>query len=378
MRVVIAGGGVAGLETLLALRDLAGDRVALSLITPEAAFAYRPMAVGEPFGRGRAQRIALGDVTGPTDAALWRGRLASIDLERRVAVAADGNRLEYDALVVATGAGSTPAVEHASTWTPESDADVLGGLLRDLEEGYTRSVAFVVPPGVAWPLPAYELALMTAWDARDMGRDDVEVTVHTHEPAPLAVFGSAAASALEADLADAGVRVVTDERVTDGAASGAQRVVALPVAVPNRPDGLPSGPGGFVPVDRHGRVEQTDGVWAAGDVIDFPVKQGGLAAQQADAVAESVAAEAGASVTPRPFRPVLRGVVLSGRGRQWIRRDINASDPEGEAARHALWWPPTKVAGRYLSSFLARIDPGASEAAVSAPAGEPVELDLTR
>ena len=47
----------------------------------------------------------------------------------------------------------------ALTWTPESDAGVA-----DLEEGYSKRVAFVVPDGVYWPLPAYELALVTAWD----------------------------------------------------------------------------------------------------------------------------------------------------------------------------------------------------------------------
>ena len=61
LRVLIAGGGVAGLEALLALRDLAGDRVELTLLSPETEFVYRPMAVAEPFGRGRADRHPLAD-----------------------------------------------------------------------------------------------------------------------------------------------------------------------------------------------------------------------------------------------------------------------------------------------------------------------------
>ena len=47
-------------------------------------------------------------------------------------------------------------------------------------------------------------------------------------------------------------------------------------------------------------------IFAAGDATDQPVKQGGLATQQADAAAELIAAEAGARVTPQPFRRVLR------------------------------------------------------------------------
>ena len=53
-------------------------------------------------------------------------------------------------------------------------------------------------------------------------------------------------------------------------------------------------------------------MYAAGDAVDFPVKQGGLAAQQADTVAEHVAASYGASVEPSPFRPALRGMLFTG------------------------------------------------------------------
>ena len=109
--------------------------------------------------------------------------------------------------MVAVGAVSEPAFRRVLTWTPERDEEVFGGLLRDLEEGYTKRVAFVVPLGVAWPLPAYELALMTAWDARDMGQDDVRVTVYTPESAPLEIFGAAATAALLEDLEEAGVDV---------------------------------------------------------------------------------------------------------------------------------------------------------------------------
>ena len=66
-------------------------------------------------------------------------------------------------------------VPGASTWWPGGDPDAFGGLLRDVEEGYAKRLAFVVPAGAVWPLPAYELALMTAGEARAMGHDDVEV-----------------------------------------------------------------------------------------------------------------------------------------------------------------------------------------------------------
>ena len=236
----------------------------------------------------------------------------------------------------------------ATTWTPELDQEVMGGLLADIEEGYTKRVAFVVPEGAGWPLPAYELALMTAWDARDMGQDDVEVAVCTPEAAPLEMFGAQASASLHEDLDEAGV-TVRDA----GADLSGWRSIALPRAAARPIAGLPRDEHGFVPVDPHGRVEGLEDVWAAGDCTAFPIKQGGLAAQQADAAAAAIAAYAGAGVVPSPFSPVLRGVLLTGRGRRWIRRSLETAGDHGEAQRRALWWPPTKVAGAYLAPYLA-------------------------
>jgi sulfide:quinone oxidoreductase len=359
-RVLVAGGGVAGLEALLALRDLAGDRVALTLLAPETDFVYRPMAVAVPFARGHALRHRLADAAASAGVELVRGALAEVDDANRTARTADGGELTYDSLLVAVGAGSRPALQHATTWTPELDQDVFGGLLRDIEEGYAKRVAFVVPPGVAWTLPAYELALMTAWEARDMGQDDVQVTVYTPEDAPLELFGAEASAALRADLEAAGVRVQTATEVRDDprVVLEAERIVALPRPAAPGVGGLAVDADGFIVTDEHGKVAGADAVWAAGDATAFPVKQGGLAAQQAGAAARAIAAAAGAEVEPRPFRPVLRGVLLTGRGQEWIRRDL--AEDEGSAERHALWWPPTKIAGEYLAPYLADLEEGAT------------------
>jgi sulfide:quinone oxidoreductase len=375
LNVLIAGGGVAGLEACFALRDLAGDRVRTTLLTPEREFVYRPMAVAEPFARGLAQRVALEQIAADSGAALVHGELARVDDPNGTAYTADGAALAYDALIVAVGAGSEPAFPRALTWTPESDAEIFGGLLRDIEEGYAKQVAFVVPVGVAWPLPAYELALMTAWQADSMGQSDVQVTLYTPESAPLQAFGIAAGAAVREDLEEAGVRVETDaavhatERgfvVEPGGRALTGRVVALPRAVGPNVEGLANDVRGFIRVDAHGKVFGTATVWAAGDAIAFPVKQGGLASQQAVAAAEAIAARAGADVHPQPFKPVLRGVLLTGRGKAWLRRADEGA--EGEARRRALFWPPTKIAGRYLSPYLA--------ADTTAPSGQLVDLDL--
>jgi sulfide:quinone oxidoreductase len=380
----VAGGGVAGLEALLALHDLAGDRVETTLLEPASEFVFRPMATAETFGRGHGERIRMTRLAEDVGARLVPSGLASVDDERQVVTAEHGQELPYDALLVATGAMSEPAFRRALTWTPESDPDLFGGLRQDIEEGYAHSVAFVVPPLNAWPLPAYELALMTAWDARGMGQDDVKISVVTPEHAPLEMFGRAGSAELQKDLDEAGVTVWTGAYVEESGDPpsfvvqpgsrplDATRVVALPKAAGPRIPGLASDEAGFIPVDAHGRVRGSERVWAAGDAIAFPVKQGGLAAQQADAAAEAIAALAGADVEPRPFRPVLRGMLLTGRGRNWMRSEIAGGGGEAVAERHALWWPPTKVAGRYLAPYL-------HESAESdIPSGVAVDLDLER
>ncbi|MGH2882202.1 MAG: NAD(P)/FAD-dependent oxidoreductase, partial [Solirubrobacteraceae bacterium] len=331
LRVLIAGGGVAGLEALIALRDLGGDRVEPILLSPEPEFIYRPMAVAEPFGRGRADRFPLADIAADLEVELIQAGLTEVDPRGRTVLTSRHQRLSYDALLVAVGAGSEPAYRRVLTWTPETDANVFGGLLRDLEEGYTKRVAFVVPPGVAWALPAYELALMTAWQAWGMGHDDVKVTLYTPEDAPLGLFGTRAPAAVRHDLEKAGVEAETGVYVAEDPQQPGrlilhpgervletERVVARPRAVGPRLPGLPANPRGFIPTDLNGRVPDVEAVWAAGDAIAFPVKQGGLASQQADAAAESIAAYAGADVEPRPFRPVLRGMMLTGRGKEWM------------------------------------------------------------
>jgi sulfide:quinone oxidoreductase len=139
--------------------------------------------------------------------------------------------------------------------------------------------------------------------------------------------------------------------------------------------GLPHDRDGFIPVDDHGRVEGVDRVWAAGDCTTFPVKQGGIAAQQADAVAAAIVAKASAGPEPAPSRLVLRGMLLTGRAPAWLR----ASIAEGRAtdsvtAGNALWWPPAKIAGDRLAPALGSVD--AHQAWKEAEGGVPVEVEL--
>jgi sulfide:quinone oxidoreductase len=108
-------------------------------------------------------------------------------------------------------------------------------------------------------------------------------------------------------------------------------------------------------------VVGVEDVYAAGDGTNFPIKQGGLGTQQADAAAEHIAAHLGARIEPEPFHPVLRGKLITGAESLSLRHDLTGGHGEGVASPDYLWWPPHKVSGRYLAPWLAG----------SAPHGEP-------
>ena len=388
MRVLIAGGGVAGLEAALALRDLAGARADVLLLAPEATFEVRALSVGEPFGRLKAHRHALSDIAADAGFTVRPTTLASVDPAHHLVHAADGARLEYDALIVAIGARPVASLPRTVTFTGPASADAVAGVLRDMEEGYARRIAFVAPPGNTWPLPLYELALLTAERARSVGLDDVGITIVTPEETPLGLFGAEASTAVGDLLHEQGIVVMTETLVETGAHGPSlgvgpghrrvpvDRVVSLPLLEGPRVAGLPADAAGFLPIDAHCGVPGADDVWAAGDGTTFPIKQGGIASQQADAAAEQIAARAGAPIEPRPFRPVLRGMLLTAASPRWLRHAVAGAGGDSVAAEHALWWPPTKVAGRYLAPYLHMRE---EEPAPPPPgdAGVPVEVDLT-
>ena len=196
-----------------------------------------------------------------------------------------------------------------ATFTGSKDVDALSALLAELVAGQVHSVAFALPSERMWPLPLYELAVMTAEHLREHS-SAAAVWLVTPEEHPLGLFGPAAASAIAPLLADRGVHVRTSVRAKAVrpralalAGSGevwVDRVVTLPLLDGPAIPGLPADEHGFHCVDAFGRVQGRHAVYAAGDATAFPLKQGGLAAQQADAVAESIAASLGAAVIRSP------------------------------------------------------------------------------
>src|SRR5437867_1129720 len=96
LEVLIAGGGVAGLEAVLALHDLAPDHVRMTWLTPDPDFVYRPHLVEEPFSTRPAERLALAPIADELGASLVRGKLVGVDAEGHRAILDDGSALDYD------------------------------------------------------------------------------------------------------------------------------------------------------------------------------------------------------------------------------------------------------------------------------------------
>jgi sulfide:quinone oxidoreductase len=364
LRVIIVGGGVAGLESAFALQELAADRVAVTLITPGQEFIYRPLSIGEPFSFCRAERYKLGPLAEAAGAALVRDTVTSVDPDRRTVRIGSGAEMPYDALMLGLGASLQPYSEHATNVDDARMEELLHGLVQDVEGGYTKRLAIVIPGPMPWPFPAYELALMAserAWDAQS----EFDVTVLTPERMPLEVFGSAVSQAVSKLLAERRIEVVTSAYCElprsglvivhpGGRTVTADRVVAFPQLVGPEVSGLPSDGGGFIPVDEYGRVRHVDRVWAAGDGTDYPVKHGGVAAQLADTAAQSIAALAGVSVDVSPFSPIVEGVLMTGGTARYLRATPSGPDGEGESVFRELSQgaAPPKIAARYLGPQL--------------------------
>jgi sulfide:quinone oxidoreductase len=364
-KAIVAGAGVAGLEAVLALRDLAGERVSIQLLAPEPEFVYRPLRVREPFAYGAAERYPVAELVQGLGVELLGESFSWVDPAARVAHTDNGLELSYDALLLALGARVRTRYPHAYTIDDRHLDEILHGLLQDVEGGYVKQIAFVVPARMAWQLPIYEIALMSVRRAGELGVQ-TEVTIVTPEESPLAIFGSGASEAVSALLAEAGIETIAsayaevpswDTVVINPGDRHLKvdRVVALPELYGPAVRGLPAAEHGFIPCDMHSHVRGVDRVYAAGDAVDFAIKHGGVSAQQADAAAEAIAALAGAEIEPAPFHPTIYGMLLTGGAPKYMRARISGGHGfSSEVSDQPLWSPPRKIVARYLGPHLER------------------------
>jgi sulfide:quinone oxidoreductase len=365
-RVLIAGGGVAALEAALALRALAGDRLEVELHSPRAEFVYRPFAVGEPYGAASVLRYDLRLLAEQIGVSFQLDGIFSVDPAAGRATARDGLKIPYDYLLVASGARMLWAVPGAVTFWGVSDEGGFGALMRRLRSGVLRDIVFTMPGGNGWGLPLYELALLGSSVLMKSGIENARLRVVSPEDAPLELFGRAVGAQMRELLGEHGIEFIGGAspvsfeggrlQVAPGDPVETEAVVSLPRLEGRRIDGLSTDRDGFLQVDEHCRLAGEKRTFAAGDVTAFPVKQGGIATQEADVAAEAIAAAAGAKIEPAAFDPVLRGVLWTGAGSRYLYgRPTGGHGEVSKLSEKPLWAEPDgKIVSRYLSPFLAQ------------------------
>ncbi len=364
--VVIAGGGVAALEAALALQDMAGDRAEVTICSPRRDFVYRPYAVGVPYGVSRVATYDLEQLATAAGAAYRDDSIASVDRQTRLAVTHDGESIPYGDLIVCPGTKLIWPVPGAITFWGIADEGDVAKVMADMRAGDARRVAFTMPGVESWALPLYELALLARSELDETG-DDAELVIVTPEDAPLQIFGRGVSESMVELLAERRIELMTGVhpvRFEDGLLHTVpageipfDQVVSLPKLEGRRIRGVPHDVGGFVRIDDHCKVLDCDHLYAAGDVTSFPVKQGGLATQQADVAAESIAARLGAEVEPRRFDPVLRGVLWTGTEARYLHGRLGGGHGETSSMTTTARWGTDrgKIVGRYLTDFLAGV-----------------------
>lgn len=366
--VVVAGGGVAALEAVLAIRAAESPPVSVTLLAPSREFRLQAMSVAAPFG-GDAPKLDLAGFCIERDVTYRQEAIAEVWGGPQRILTDRGEEVFYDALLLATGARRSSALPGSHPFRGAADVKWFGTLLERLDRGAIADVIFAVPRQVKWSLPVWELALLTTSWLADHGRSDAEISVVTHESAPLEALGEAVSDRIAAIVAEAGIGLVTGAGVIrfdqgtllceGGQELRADEVVSLPgLEVPEIP-GVPQGRHGFIGCDAEMRVDGLDRVWAAGDSTWFPIKQGGLAAQEAEVAAAGILREAGADIEVPPFRPQIRGALITGKQPQFMRVQLG-EEADAALTNSPLWWPPIKVAGPRLSPYLAQrwsIDP---------------------
>jgi sulfide:quinone oxidoreductase len=374
-KVVIVGGGVASLEATLALREILGEEVAIDVYSPRQEFVYRPYAVGEPYGTARVKTYDLEEVAPRAGAGFHLDSVVAVDPSTRLVTTHDGVSVPYDYLLLAPGATMLWPVPGARTFWGIADEGTVEDLLEEIRGGEVRSVAFTSSGSESWALPMYELALLAEARLAADGVGDVRLTIVTPEDSPLQLFGRVASGAVAALLADRGIEVATRRHpvrfengfleTAPGEPMAFDQVVSLPRLEGRRIRGIGHDPEGFLRVDDHCRALGKERIYAAGDVTNYPVKQGGIAAQQADLVAESIAFELGAAVEPEPFDPILRGVLWTGHEPRYLQGWLGGGHGELSVMASQPPWDGggDKIVAPRLSSFLAEVDASAPVAA---------------
>lgn len=325
-RVVVLGGGFAGLETAFYLRHKLHDRIDITLVSDRDYFLFKPNTIYIPFGEDPEKfKIPLDRPTERKEIDFVRGCAVGVDPTRRTARVGDRD-LAYDYLVIATGADMRPEEipglpEHAITvWTPEEMLRLRHGFARMVEaarSGGRHRLLFLIPPNNRCSGPMYELILMTdTWLRTEGVRGQVDITWTTFEESYIQAFGPRLNTVVTEEFEERGiighkgfvVSHVEPQSVhyENGENLAFDMLVSFPPYIAGtRYTGLPMDDRGFLRVEPDSRrVKGHADIFAVGDTADFPIKQAFLALLQADAAADHIVAEVEGRAPEVAFEPM--------------------------------------------------------------------------
>ncbi|TDV44153.1 sulfide:quinone oxidoreductase [Actinophytocola oryzae] len=215
---MVLGGGTGGTIAANRLRRMLGDDVEITVVDRDDDHVYQPGLLFVPFGtadaadlvRSRARQLRAG--VGFTDVAVDR-----VDVDAHRVHLIGGGVLDYDVLVVATGARLLPEEtegltgpgwgERVFTFYDLPGATALAGALRRFTSG--RLVVNVVDLPIKCPVAPLEFCFLADWHLRERGvRDQVELTYVT--PLDAAFTKPVAAATLSGLLEEKGIELVTE------------------------------------------------------------------------------------------------------------------------------------------------------------------------
>jgi sulfide:quinone oxidoreductase len=303
-RIVILGGGTGGTLAANRLRRaLASSDASITVVDQNDRHVYQPGLLFVPFGLAQ-----LDEIVRPRGRQLHRGiaylqdPVDHVDVEERRVHLGSGTVLDYEVLIVASGAVLAPEEtegltgagwnENAFTFYDPDGAVALAEALEWFDGG--RLVVNIVELPIKCPVAPLEFCFLADWYFQQRGaRSKVELTYVT--PLDGAFTKPVASQRLGGMLAERGIELVTEFNTGkvdySGPGSGGRLVsyddrevpfdLAVVVPVHNGAPYVARSPGlgdelGFVTVDEHTlQSSASPQVFALGDAAAVPVSKAG-------------------------------------------------------------------------------------------------------
>jgi sulfide:quinone oxidoreductase len=328
-RVVVLGAGTGG--TLVAnrlRRARTPEELAITVVDQDDRHVYQPGLLFVPFGLAHVEDIVRSRLRQLRAGIAFREEAVDrVDLGARSVHLADASVLEYDALVLASGAVLVPEETEGLTgpgwmdrvftfYTPEG-AGALAGALATFDSG--RLVVNIVDLPIKCPVAPLEFCFLADWYFRERGiRDRIALTLAT--PLDGAFTKPVASAHLGGLLAEKGINVVPEFNTGEVGGARGQLVgydgreldfdlaVVIPLHAGAAYVGRSPGLGdelNFVPTDeRTLQSKAAPEVFAIGDAANVPTSKAGSVTHFEG---ETVASNVLAFLEGRPLEPGFDG-----------------------------------------------------------------------